>query len=293
MAPSRAPTSVQDYSVLSLTFPPLPSFALPQTHYLYIRPHAPKDSSTSPTSLFLVNLPIDTTAQHIRHLFSTHLGGYRISSLTFDDTAPGPTTKATRKRKRGALADDDLETQFPWPRTWDRTLHTSGSTAVVTFVDASSATGAMAAVKKAAKNRTAMSWSSKEVEAKLAPVGLARYRTHHALSFPDAGELQKSVDGYMEAYNAAEEAKARDEKRKRQMPDEDGFITVTRGGRAGVANVQEAGKKLEEGKKKAGLDGFYRWQVRERRKEEEGRLKRGFVEERERVRGMRERRQRG
>ena len=82
----------------------------------------------------------------------------------------------------------------------------------------------------------------------------------------------------------------------RSVPDEDGFITVTRGGgrSAPAARVEIAQQKqaeLEERKKKKGsLDGFYRFQNREKRKEEETRLKKQFEKDRRRVQEMRERR---
>jgi ribosomal RNA-processing protein 7 len=78
------------------------------------------------------------------------------------------------------------------------------------------------------------------------------------------------------------------------VPDEEGFITVTRGGRSGPARLEEAEKKkaeLEERKKNNGVkDDFYRFQNREKRKEAEGLLKRRFEEDRRRVEEMRERR---
>ncbi|KAF2218860.1 ribosomal RNA-processing protein 7-domain-containing protein [Elsinoe ampelina] len=291
MTPSRAPSSINDYSILQLTLPPLPSLPKPQTHYLYVRPHAPKDSTASPTSLFLVNVPIDSTPTLIRALFAS-LSPSRISSIIFDSTpAPATSTKTSRKRKRPS-AGDDLDTTFPWPATWDRLLQPSGATCVVTFVDAASATAAMTAARKAAKARTPLTWLSPDLSAKLPSLGLARYKAHHRLQFPDQAELQRSVDEYMSAYNEAEEAKKREEKKRRQVPDADGFVTVTRGGRSGVANEEEAKKGLEKSKKRMeGLEGFYRWQVREKRRDEERGLKRGFEEERRRVQGMRERRQ--
>jgi ribosomal RNA-processing protein 7 len=80
----------------------------------------------------------------------------------------------------------------------------------------------------------------------------------------------------------------------RSVPDEDGFVTVTRGGRAGPARREEAEakqKELEERKKNNGVkDDFYRFQNREKRKEAEGLLKRRFEEDRRRVEDMRARR---
>lgn len=80
------------------------------------------------------------------------------------------------------------------------------------------------------------------------------------------------------------------------MPDAEGFITVTRGGgrsapSARLEIAQQKQAELEDRRKKKGsLDGFYRFQNREKRKEEEGRLRKQFEKDRRRVQEMRERR---
>ena len=99
----------------------------------------------------------------------------------------------------------------------------------------------------------------------------------------------------MTSFNAKEEEKARREKRMRNVPDEDGFVTVTKGGRTGPARKAEAEEKqriLEERekKKREGMGDFYRFQMRERRKEEQAELVRGFEVDRKRVDEMREKR---
>ena len=82
----------------------------------------------------------------------------------------------------------------------------------------------------------------------------------------------------------------------RAVPDEDGFITVTRGGgrTAPAARIEQAELKrdeLEERKKKNAIkDDFYRFQNREKRKEKENELRKGFERDRKRVMEMRERR---
>ena len=77
------------------------------------------------------------------------------------------------------------------------------------------------------------------------------------------------------------------------MPDEDGFITVTRGGRTGPARLEQAElkqKELEERRQKNGAKAdFYRFQTREKRKEAEGELRRKFEADRKRVEEMRAR----
>ena len=99
----------------------------------------------------------------------------------------------------------------------------------------------------------------------------------------------------MTVFNAREEAAAREAKKARNVPDEDGFVTVSRGGRTGPARMEGAelkGKEMEEKEERKRKEmekaGFYRWQGRERRKREEGELKRRFEEDRRRMVGIRE-----
>ena len=115
------------------------------------------------------------------------------------------------------------------------------------------------------------------------------YLSHHRLRYPDKTALLASVNAYMTAYASRESVKARKLKTLRQQPDEDGFITVTKGGRNKPAREEEAREKLEKQKERQkGLEDFYRFQGREKRKERERELVRRFEEDKEKVRKMRE-----
>lgn len=176
------------------------------------------------------------------------------------------------------------------PAVWDRELHKSGSTAVVVLADRKMVESVLKAVKKVHKSGDHPVWGmTPEGKPVKAPaLGSARYLMHQKLRFPDKAELQASVDAYMAAFNSKEEAAAREAKRVRNEPDEDGFITVTRGGRTGPARKEEAEearrKELEkEEEKRKSMGDFYRFQGRERRKEEQKELVRQFEEDRKRV----------
>ena len=72
-------TTVNDFVVLPLRCPALPSFPKETTHHLYLRANTPKVPTVdTPRELFLVNVPIDATETHIRSLFADQLGGARI-----------------------------------------------------------------------------------------------------------------------------------------------------------------------------------------------------------------------
>lgn len=293
----RIPVTVNDFLVLPLLLPPTPAYhAHTATHYLYMRPNAPKvPSDSTPRELFLVNLPTDTTESHLRHLFASQLGGARVESVAFEGARVGKSISAPvapvqqgKKRKRGAEA---FQEGGDLPETWSRNVLRSGSSAVVTFVDQDSAKLALKEVKRAIKSRAEITWG--EGLRDLPDLGSARYKSHHELRFPDRAVLQQSVDIFMANYSAQEEARAKLRAKLRSEPDEDGFITVTRGGRQGPGRAEEAKAKEEEFKKREKSrikEDFYRFQTREKRKEEQMGLVHQFEEDRRRVEEMRKRR---
>ena len=92
----------------------------------------------------------------------------------------------------------------------------------------------------------------------------------------------------MDAYNAKQEFEAKAKARKRQEPDEDGFVTVTRGGRNPAVKMETAQESLEKQREKQkGFGDFYRFQGRERRKEKAMELVKKFEEDKKKVQMMR------
>jgi hypothetical protein len=71
--------------------------------------------------------------------------------------------------------------------------------------------------------------------------------------------------------------------KRRQEPDEDGFITVVRGGRVAPARQEEARAVLEKKKEKGTHEGFYRFQAREDRKKRQLQLLAKFEEDKKKV----------
>ena len=119
------------------------------------------------------------------------------------------------------------------------------------------------------------------------------YEAHERLRFPPKSQLQSSVNAYLSAFSALEKSVEQNRLRQRTVPDADGFITVTRGGRAGPARLEEAQaakEKLEERDKKRVGEDFYRFQLREKRKDGERELKRKFEEDKKRLEKMRAKR---
>lgn len=304
MPKEKIATQIRDFTALPIRYPALQAFPKESTHYLYLRANAPKvPTDDTQRELFLVNVPVDTTDLHLRSLFADQLGGARVEAVDFEDArvvkgikAPVVRYEGKRGKKRKRV-DDDGEQELGeevglLPEVWDRELHRSGGTAVVQFVDRASAEMALRETKRAVKSGKEIKWGA-GVEGKVPPLGSARYLAHHKLRYPDPALLQASVDSFMEAFSAQEAERARQLARQRSVPDEDGFITVTRGGRTGPAREEEAKAKEEELKKREKnrvKDDFYRFQVREKKKEAAKELVKGFEEERRKVEEMRRRR---
>jgi len=302
---SKLPSSFGEYAILPISIPPVPSFPVKATHCLYIKHHEPKIPTPSDArSLFLVNVPIDSTEAHFRAIFTSLIGAGRFESIIFEnekrtftltavvDSSAKRDKNLKRKREREGKTTDSNIGQLP--KVWDRDLHRSGSTAVAVMVDQKSVEAALKAIRKVHKSGAYPVWGA-GVEEKVPKLGSQRYLTHHTLRCPDKAVLQASVDVFMTEFNRREEEAARAAKRLRNVPDEDGFVTVTRGGRTGPARREEAEearrKELEkEEQKRKTMGDFYRFQGRERRKEEQGELVRRFEEDRKRVENMREER---
>ncbi|KAI8933511.1 hypothetical protein NX059_009248 [Plenodomus lindquistii] len=287
------------------TLPGLPASAANAKHYLYIKPHAPSiPTPDADRSLFIANVPIDASEKGLRALFSEQLGGAMVERVEFDGCVPAGVLRKkvkikggrednvnangdgnAKKRKREAeqdmLAEGIIEdADSALPKVWGAAVKRSGSGAVVVFVDRKSCRGAMGRVREIVKEGVEVRWEMGE------GVGVDRYKLHTTLTHPPPSTLQSSTNAYLTAFSALESLRSRSRTRSRTVPDEDGFITVTRGGRSGPARLEEAEKKkaeLDERRKGVVKDDFYRFQNRERRKEREGELRRRFEEDRRRV----------
>lgn len=303
------PKTMGEFSVLPLRIPPLPSFPRATTHYVYARRHAPNHpTSDDDRSLFVTNVPVDSTESHFRAIIAKLAGNGKFESISFEaDRREKPVSMepaqaarlaaaASRKRKRDESDSEDEEEQVArLPPTWTRQLHRSGSTAVIVLADEKSVDLVLKAIAKAHKSKKYPIWGE-GVEAKVPPLGTQWIQAHNSkLTFPPTEILQQSVDAFFAVFNRKEKDAAALAKRLRNEPDEDGFVTVTRGGRAAPARrdeAEEARRRMldREQKKKEELTDFYRFQLRERKKAEQAELVKKFDEDRRKVHAMRQKR---
>lgn len=291
---AKVPREVGGCIALPIKLPSAASFPHEPKHYLYLRPHDPKiPDEDTPRSLFLINIPVTATVYSLRHLFTTQLEGGRVESVHFAEKSPGQIstaiTKSSRKRKR--MTAEELEAgleKYSLPKVFDSEIHPTGSTAIVVFIDRASMELTLKAARRAVKSGADIRWDN---SAESVPqFGLTRYERHKHLQFPSRKDLLRSVNGFMTAYAQMEDARAKENARKRQMPDEDGFITVTRGSKGGARaeEIKELAEKHKE--KNKGLEDFYRFQMREKRKEQHFEMLKKFEDDKRKVEEMRQRR---
>ncbi|KUI58429.1 Ribosomal RNA-processing protein 7 [Cytospora mali] len=305
------PKTIGEFFVLPLSIPQTPSYPNTVTHHLYIRRHAPNNPTPDDDrSLFVTNVPVDSSESHFRAIIATLVGTGKFESIRFEaDKKDKPVSMepaqaarlaaiASRKRKRGDDSDSDSEDEEEQiarlPPTWTRHLHRSGSTAVIVLADEKTVDLVLKAIAKVHKSKKFPVWGQ-GVQEKVPLLGSQWLRAHNKLSYPPMEILQQSVDAFFTVFNRKEKDAAELAKRLRNEPDEDGFVTVTRGSRAAPARrdeAEEARRKMleREQKKKDELTNFYRFQLRERKKAEQAELIKKFDEDRRKVQAMRQKR---
>ncbi|KAF1814042.1 hypothetical protein P152DRAFT_457403 [Eremomyces bilateralis CBS 781.70] len=294
------------YTILPITFPPTPAYPHKVHHHLYLRSHDPRiEDRDTPRTLFVSNVPIDASESSIRDLFKRIAGGRgAVQRVEFEDKAwkqrhevSEAPVHAGVKRKREEVEEAELEAKMETaqlPEVWEDELLPGGTCALVVFADKSSkdvalkASGRLAkAIWKGGKDAPELTWNSSQA------CGIERYLSHHHLTHPTKHHLQSSINTYLTTFTRLESLRTRLAARTHNVPDADGFVTVTRHAHhhrpASSAAAQAAADRAAEKEKKIGPD-FYRFQAREKRKERDRELKVGFEEDVRRIREMRERR---
>lgn len=291
----KQPRPVGGFVALPVELPVSEHLWQPSKHYFYLKPHDPQiPDADAPRCLFVTNIPVTTMEVHLKHLFSQQLSAGTVERVEFSERLQQPLKKpesqSGRKRKRATGEEVQFELgAHRLPDVWQRSLHASGAQAVVVFVDILSMETSLRAAKKAAKIGTRLVWG-KDIEYRIPPLGLQRYKEHNNQQFPPRKELLQSVNAYMSAYSRMEEIRTRAYAKKRQEPDEEGFVTVTKGARGLVRKEDAKELRVKQKDKNKGLEDFYRFQMRERRKEGQGEFLRKFEEDKKRVAEMKQRR---
>ncbi|CAG8441565.1 2953_t:CDS:2 [Rhizophagus irregularis] len=241
-------------------------------HYCYFKSH---------DTLFISNLPIDSTEAHIKHLFQ-ECG--KIDRIIFnevikddefltnivngsDNNEGGIEKNVIRNFEEGGL----------------RKLLIPDSSAHIVFQNSE---GLKKALEMTQKKRI---WTIKDV-VEIPSLGLSRWLQDYRLHRPGQIKLQEEVDEYMRKFEEAELERHKALEAKLNQPDEDGFIMVTRVGRRSAntdGTITVTAAKPEEIKnlkpKNKELTDFYRFQMRETKRNKLIDLRKKFEEDKEKI----------
>ncbi|PKU48957.1 hypothetical protein llap_610 [Limosa lapponica baueri] len=237
-------------------------------HYLLVKEHQVREGAgtTHPSrrTLFVLNVPPYCSPDSLSRLFS------RCGDVQSVDICekPGPGEKKEK-----------LKSKF-----FNRKTVTGFHVAYVVFRKPS---GVQAAKALSQEGPLLISTESHPVK-----TGISKWIASYAASVVDQEELKAEVDAYMQDYDkkiAEEEAKAAKEE---GVPDEEGWVKVTRKGRKpGLPRTEAANLRvLEKEKQKRArkeLLNFYAWQHRETKREHIAQLRKKFEEDKQRIALMR------
>ncbi|KAI1826073.1 ribosomal RNA-processing protein 7-domain-containing protein [Xylaria intraflava] len=302
------PFSTAGFAVLPIAIPPPPSYPVDTTHYVYLRRNAPKIATPNdPRSLYISNVPTDSTEAHFRALFSALVGAGRFESITFDQDRkktrvshePAQAERLAQHHKKRKREDEELqrmneEATMELPALWMRGLHRIGSSAIVLLADEKCVDLVLKAVKKVNQTKKYPVWGE-GVNADVPALGSQWLKSHNKLTYPGNDAMQVAVDAYFVIFRRKEEEANQLAKRLRSEPDEDGFVMVTRGGRSAPARRDEAEEArrnmlAKEQKKKDETKDFYRFQLREQSKNQQRMVLAKFNEDRKKMMAMRAKR---
>ncbi|KAG7121357.1 Ribosomal RNA-processing protein 7 like [Verticillium longisporum] len=287
------------FTVFPIQMPAVPSCPITAIHEIRLRRNTPKiPTAIDGRSLFLKNVPVDASEAHFRAVFSHLVGPGRFESIAFegerrrrlelDPASAAKISALVKKRKRDEQEAEEHareEELALLPETWTRRIHKSGDSAIVLMADEKSVDQVLKAIGKAKKKNKMPVWGE-GVASDTPELGAPWVAAHLQLSRADKAATQKSVHAFFNVFNRKEKEAAETAKRLRNEPDEDGFVTVTRGGRATPATKNEAEAARQKmvdraAKKKDETKDFYRFQLRERRKAEQALLLKKFDEDRQ------------
>ncbi|XP_032972730.1 ribosomal RNA-processing protein 7 homolog A [Rhinolophus ferrumequinum] len=235
-------------------------------HYLYVREHRVREGITSSwpqkRTLFILNVPPYCTEECLSRLLS-----------------PCGPVRSVELQEKPDLAESPKE---PKSKFFHPKPVPGFQVAYVVFQKPSGVSAALAL-----KGPLLVSTESYPMKS-----GIQKWISDYTDSVLDPEALRAEVDSFMEAYDkriAEEEAKAKEED---GVPDEEGWVKVTRRGRRPVLPRTEAAslRVLEREKRKRArkeLLNFYAWQHRETKMEHLAQLRKKFEEDKQRIELMR------
>ncbi|ABN64313.2 Ribosomal RNA processing protein 7 [Scheffersomyces stipitis CBS 6054] len=280
-------TEIKGYNVLPVSLPKAQT-----THYIYFKKHETRSTdnqkNSSGRSIFLCNLPIGTTTSTLKKFFQEVAIGATIETFVASllNDCPEDVWINLTKLTSDLEFNPDLQSAR---NTNDEAARLPKNCGVVTFVDKSAFQLAYTAIRKLSAARTVSSWPFSTYDSKY-------FLNHYKSQILDAEALSDAVSQALVDFDRAEQESRDNLQQQTQLVDEDGFTLVVgshRKTKAGIMGKQKLAATVELDKantklKKKEKEDFYRFQLRQRKKDEMNELLQKFKLDQEKVRLMRE-----
>ncbi|KAJ2884192.1 hypothetical protein H4R27_002258 [Coemansia aciculifera] len=268
------------------------------THYLYFKQHTSKREDPllpSSRTIYISNIPADATERDLRRLFQ---GVARVARVVFHSAvgqdavkvaaAAAQATSEISKISKVIKGKPKATAEVTKVQQVAPLLSSGGSAHVVLLEDVE--LGAVLGMKAGVRE-----WAIDSSH------GLARHVLDYGAARPAVDAVRADVDAFMARFEEAQYERDRMLEQQQNVADADGFIPVVRRARGGkntdgTASVtamstdeaREAGAARKEPTTYANL---YRFQARERKRDQLVDLRRKFEEDKEKIARMRQARQ--
>ncbi|OUM51946.1 hypothetical protein BVG19_g1091 [[Candida] boidinii] len=298
MALSKIET-IKGFSVLAVKLENPKSYKTqdPVYNYIYLKKHTTSTVSSSQTrSLFLVNLPIDTTLPQIKKIFQDVAIGAIVESFQSNDYYDSHQIGINELNiDISKLSNEDIGGMEQDSK--DNSNNNSKiplGCGIVTFLDKNGLNLALQSIKKIISSGKNIPIWPKDLQA----TGTERYINNYRSKIMDSETLEtESAESVLEFARKEQEAKDEIDSMK-TITDEDGFTMVVGSHRKTKTGIMGSLKKTNEIEKEKALkkmkrkekQDFYRFQIREKKKQEMNHLLAKFKEDQEKVKEMKEKR---
>lgn len=270
----------------------------PVYNYIYLKKHTTSTVSSSQTrSLFLVNLPIDTTLPQIKKIFQDVAIGAIVESFQSNDYYDSHQIGINELNiDISKLSNEDIggmEEDNKGNNNNNNSKIPLGC-GIVTFLDKNGLNLALQSIKKIISSGKNIPIWPKDLQ----EIGTERYINNYKSKIMDSESLEiESAESVLEFARKEQEAKDEIDNMK-TITDEDGFTMVVGSHRKTKTGIMGSLKKTNEIEKEKAVkkmkrkekQDFYRFQIREKKKQEMNHLLAKFKEDQERVKEMKEKR---
>lgn len=261
-------------------------------HYIYVKPHQLKDSSSDESSnnksLFVINLPQHITdIKTLRAFFHQISDGSLIQDCNINSVASPSSVLDLNK-----LTSEFFDTNNAERNESVSQRRLPLNTALVTFVDKAALKLFMSQVKKTIKPTSINNYPTLEN---------FNYENFQTFNFLDIDSLKESINVSLLEFNKKEADEEEEIQNQGTIIDEDGFQLVVgkhrktkaaimgKSNRMKLVNNEHLSDDLDDKNKAKQRSDFYRFQIRERKKQEMSELLKKFKDDQQRIKELRER----